>query len=113
MIPIGRGNETRFQPWHYSFSTKPKKLHSYTLFEAQSACDFSALLHDIGMYISSGKKHHKKTREILLSGPISTGGLVPIEETFMIAIFLMRYTAKGPPTNGIKRFKKLSKHIAR
>jgi len=80
-----------------------QKLHSYTLFE-RNLLRFSALLHDIGMYISF-RKHHKNSRDII-KRTIPRG--FTDEETSLIAI-LMRYHCKAAPTKRHKRFKKLSK----
>jgi len=94
--------------WHYSFSTKPPKVHSYTLFRAQSAAIFRPLTHDIGnVHDLFGK--HTKTREILISGQFT--GLYDEEKTSLIAHFDALPTAKRLQPNGLNASRSCQKHI--
>ncbi|WP_017302115.1 Ppx/GppA phosphatase family protein [Nodosilinea nodulosa] len=78
-------------------------LHGYGEFE-RDLLRFSALLHDIGQFISY-QKHHKNSRYII--NRENPRGFT--DEEILLISTLTRYHCKAAPTKQHKRFRKLSK----
>lgn len=78
-------------------------LHGYSEFE-RDLLRFSALLHDIGQFISY-QKHHKNSRYII--NRANPRGFT--DEEILLISNLTRYHCKAAPTKKHKRFRKLSK----
>ncbi|MBE9113585.1 Ppx/GppA family phosphatase [Nodosilinea sp. LEGE 07298] len=78
-------------------------LHNYSEFE-RDLLKFSALLHDVGQFISY-QKHHKNSRYII--NRANPRGFT--DEEILLISTLTRYHCKAAPTKKHKRFKKLSK----
>ncbi|MEA5448853.1 Ppx/GppA phosphatase family protein [Leptolyngbya sp. CCNP1308] len=78
-------------------------LHGYGEFE-RDLLKFSALLHDIGQFISY-RKHHKNSRDII--SRTNPRGFT--DEEILLISNLTRYHCKAAPTEEHKRFRKLSK----
>lgn len=78
-------------------------IHNYGEFE-RDLLKFSALLHDIGQFISY-RKHHKNSRYIIKRA--NPRGFT--DEEILLISNLTRYHCKAAPTKKHKRFRKLSK----
>lgn len=78
-------------------------IHDYGDFE-RDLLRFSALLHDIGQFISY-RKHHKNSRYII--NRANPRGFT--DEEILLIANLTRYHCKAAPTKKHKRFRKLSK----
>lgn len=80
-----------------------KELHGYGEFERE-LLEFSALLHDVGQYISF-QKHHKNSRYIIRRADLR--GFT--DEEILLLGHLTRYHCKAAPTKRHKKFRRLSK----
>jgi exopolyphosphatase/guanosine-5'-triphosphate,3'-diphosphate pyrophosphatase len=81
-----------------------EEIHGFGNFERE-VLEFSALLHDIGQFISF-KKHHKNSRYILKQ----TDPRGFTDREMLLIRHLVRYHCKAKPTKKHRKFKKLSKH---
>ncbi len=84
-----------------------QEQHQYGKFERE-VLEFSALLHDIGQFISF-KKHHKNSRYIIKrTDPRGFN-----DEEILLIKHLVRYHCKAKPSKKHKKFRKLDKHHQR
>ncbi|MGD1855086.1 MAG: Ppx/GppA phosphatase family protein [Leptolyngbyaceae cyanobacterium] len=80
-----------------------QKLHRYGTSE-RNLLKFSALLHDVGQFISF-QKHHKNSRYIISRADLR--GFT--DEEILLIGHLARYHCKAAPTRKHKKFRRLSK----